>query len=39
MSPEQTDAWRDSARQTSYRVFAEEVPGGRELIESALAVE
>jgi TRAP-type C4-dicarboxylate transport system substrate-binding protein len=39
MSPEQTDAWRDIARQTSYRVFAEEVPGGRELIESALAVE
>ena len=39
MSQEQTEAWREIARETSYRVFAEEVPGGAELIEKALAVE
>ena len=27
------------AAETSYKVFAEEVPGGAELIEKALAVE
>jgi len=39
MSAEQAAAWREIAAQTSYAVFAEEVPGGKELIESALAVE
>jgi TRAP-type transport system periplasmic protein len=39
MSAEQAAAWREIAAQSSYAVFAEEVPGGKELIESALAVE
>ena len=39
MTKEQADAWRAIAAKTSYEVFAEEVPGGRELIDSALAVE
>jgi TRAP-type C4-dicarboxylate transport system substrate-binding protein len=39
MSQEQADAWRQIARETSYKVFAEEVPGGALLIEQALAVE
>lgn len=39
MSREQADAWLEIALETSYKVFAEEVPGGAELIEQALAVE
>ena len=39
MTREQTDAWRAIAAETSYKVFSEEVPGGAELIEKALAVE
>ena len=39
MSAEDAAAWRAIAQQTSYKVFAEEVPGGKELIEKALAVE
>ena len=39
MTREQADAWRDIALETSYAVFAEEVAGGAELIEQALAVE
>jgi len=39
MTAEQADAWRAIAAETSYAVFGEEVPGGRELIDSALAVE
>ncbi len=39
MTREQTDAWRAIAAETSYKVFAEEVPGGAELIEKALAIE
>jgi TRAP-type C4-dicarboxylate transport system substrate-binding protein len=35
----QVAAWKAIAEESSYRVFAEEVPGGRELIDSALAVE
>jgi TRAP-type C4-dicarboxylate transport system substrate-binding protein len=35
----QFDAWRAIAAETSYAVFAEEVPGGRQLIDSALAVD
>ncbi|MGE3247210.1 MAG: TRAP transporter substrate-binding protein DctP [Beijerinckiaceae bacterium] len=38
MSKEQADKWREVAKQTSYKVFAEKVPGGKELIEKALAV-
>ena len=32
-------AWRDIANETSYKIFSEKVPGGKELIEKALAVE
>jgi TRAP-type C4-dicarboxylate transport system substrate-binding protein len=39
MSAEDAAAWREIAQQTSYKIFAEEVPGGKELIEKALAVE
>ncbi len=39
MTREQTEAWRAIAIETSYKVFAAEVPGGAELIEKALAVE
>ncbi len=38
LSEAQAAAWRAIAEETSYRVFAEEVPGGRELIDMALAV-
>ena len=31
--------WRELAAATSYKVFAEEVPGGRELLDLALAVD
>ena len=39
MTQEQADEWRQIARETSYKVFAEEVPGGAGLIELALSVE
>jgi TRAP-type C4-dicarboxylate transport system substrate-binding protein len=39
MSAEDAAAWREIAQQTSYKIFAEEVPGGKKLIEKALAVE
>jgi TRAP-type C4-dicarboxylate transport system substrate-binding protein len=39
MSQEQADAWLAIAERTSYRVFADQVPGGQALIDSALAVE
>lgn len=39
MSPEDYQAWLDIAKQTSYKKFSEDVPGGAELIEKALAVE
>ena len=39
MSREQVEAWKQIAIATSYRVFAEEVPGGAALIDKALAVE
>ena len=39
MSQDQFDQWLDLARTSSYKVFAEEVPGGDQLIEKALAVE
>ncbi len=34
----EADAWRGVAQKTSYKVFAEKVPGGKELIEKALSV-
>jgi hypothetical protein len=39
MSRDQFDQWLDLAKTSSYKVFAEEVPGGEELIKKALAVE
>ncbi len=38
MNAEQAAAWRAIANRTSYKIFAEKVPGGKELIEKALAV-
>jgi TRAP-type C4-dicarboxylate transport system substrate-binding protein len=34
----EAQAWRDVAHKTSYKAFAEKVPGGKELIEKALSV-
>ncbi len=39
MSPEDYDAWLAIAKETSYKSFAEKVPGGDELIDKALAVD
>lgn len=39
MSKEQQAAWVAVAKQSSYKIFSEKVPGGKELIEKALAVE
>lgn len=39
MSKEDYDAWLAIAQESSYKLFAENVPGGAELIEKALAVE
>ncbi len=38
MSASDAQAWRDVANQTSYKAFAEKVPGGKALIEKALSV-
>jgi TRAP-type C4-dicarboxylate transport system substrate-binding protein len=38
MSEADADAWRAVAQKTSYKSFAEKVPGGKELIEKALSV-
>lgn len=38
MTTKQADAWRAIAKETSYKEFAEKVPGGQALIEKALAV-
>jgi TRAP-type C4-dicarboxylate transport system substrate-binding protein len=38
MSDAEADAWRAVAQKTSYKNFAEKVPGGKELIEKALSV-
>ena len=39
MTPEDYQAWLAIAKETSYKEFAKNVPGGDELIEKALAVE
>lgn len=39
MSSEDFEAWLSAAKETSYKTFAEEVEGGQELIDKALAVE
>ena len=38
MKPEEYDAWIAVAKESSYKQFAEEVPGGQKLIDEALAV-
>ena len=38
MTPAEADAWRAVAQKTSYKNFADKVPGGKELIEKALSV-
>lgn len=38
MTPEEFDAWRAVAQKTSYKAFADKVPGGKELIDKALNV-
>lgn len=38
MTDAQAQMWRDVAGKTSYKTFAEKVPGGKELIEKALSV-
>lgn len=38
MSEADFDAWRGVAQKTSYKVFAEKVPGGKELLDKALSV-
>jgi TRAP-type transport system periplasmic protein len=39
MSQEQFNQWLDLAKESSYKIFAEEVPGGDQLIKKALEVE
>ncbi|MFX0540224.1 TRAP transporter substrate-binding protein DctP [Roseovarius sp. S4756] len=39
MSQEDFDAWREIAKETSYKNFVENVPDGQELLDMALAVE
>lgn len=39
MKPEEFQAWRDIAKASSYKNFAEKVPGGQALLDKALAVE
>ncbi len=38
MSDAEADAWRAVAQKTSYKMFGEKVPGGKELIDKALSV-
>ncbi len=38
MTEAQADMWRDVAGKTSYKTFSEKVPGGKALIDKALAV-
>ncbi|MBR9863874.1 MAG: ABC transporter substrate-binding protein [Rhodobacteraceae bacterium] len=39
MSPEDFEAWRAIAQETSYKAFVDEVPDGQALLDMALAVE
>lgn len=39
LTPAQFAQWREIARRTSYKVFAEKVNGGAALIDKALSVE
>jgi len=39
MTPEEFDAWRELAKETSYKAFVEEVPDGQKLLDMALSVD
>ena len=39
LSEVEFNAWREVAQRTSYKAFADKVPGGKELIEKALSVQ
>ncbi len=39
MTQAQAEAWKAIAQDTSYKIFSEKVPGGKELIKKALAVD
>ncbi|GFE63413.1 TRAP transporter substrate-binding protein DctP [Litoreibacter roseus] len=39
MSTDDFEAWREIAKETSYKAFVDEVPDGQELLDMALAVE
>lgn len=39
MTPEQFDKWRELAKETSYKIFTDEVENGQELLDLALSVE
>jgi TRAP-type C4-dicarboxylate transport system substrate-binding protein len=39
MTPEDFNAWREIAKQTSYKSFTDQVPDGQKLLDLALAVE
>ncbi|MFK7857700.1 MAG: TRAP transporter substrate-binding protein DctP [Granulosicoccus sp.] len=39
MSPEEFDAWREVAKESSYAAFVADLPDGQELLDLALAVE
>jgi TRAP-type C4-dicarboxylate transport system substrate-binding protein len=39
LSDAEADAWREVAKKTSYKEFADKVPGGKALIDKALAVQ
>jgi TRAP-type C4-dicarboxylate transport system substrate-binding protein len=38
LSDAEANAWREVAKKTSYKIFSDKVPGGKELIEKALSV-
>jgi hypothetical protein len=39
MTLEEFDAWRNLAKETSYKAFVEQNPDGQELLDLALSVE
>jgi hypothetical protein len=39
MNAQQFAAWKRLAEQTAYKNFAEKVPGGKQLLDKALAVQ
>ena len=39
MTPEEFEAWRAIAKDSSYKAFVEQVPDGQKLLDMALSVE